>query len=319
MMTRNIAFLGGCALLVVLALTLTGYPADLLKKWLIISCLAISFHFLFGVSGQIALSHGVFYGIGAYLMVLLSVKAGLPLGLAFVATMAISLVVAILFALPTIRLEGFYLAVATMALAQLFQVLLIQGGEFTGGSNGLFGFKDPTIAGIPLSGSNYAVVLVILFAFTFTVVHRLNASRFGRLCRAVRDNPRAASAMGVDVVKIRVTAFVATSVLASLAGVGYAFVDNYVSPYVFGLETAFLVFFMVIIGGADSVVGALIGATLLFFAPELIGEAVDKGHKLIFGVLMILAILYRPKGLVSLFSDAWRRHQASRQKDATAG
>lgn len=301
------AFLALGALgLVMLALTLTGYPADLFKKWLLVACLAMGFHFLFGVSGQVAFSQGVFYGLGAYLVILLTVKAGWPLPLAFIATLLAAILVAFAVAIPTIRLEGFYLALATMALAQLFEVVLVQAASITGGADGLYGFSDRSIAGISLTGANYALVLVGLFVFTYFVVSRLGASRFGRKCRAVRDNPVAAQAMGIDIVRVRVIAFVVTSVLASLTGVGYAFLDNYISPYVFGLEIAFLVFFMVIIGGSDSLAGALLGATLLFFAPEAIGAVVDKGHKLLFGVLMVLAVIYRPRGLVSIIQGLAR-------------
>lgn len=304
---RIAAYGAGALALFALAIGLAGYPADLFKKWLLVACLAMGFHFLFGVSGQIAFSHGVFYGLGAYLVILLSVKAGFPLPLAILATLAIAVIVAVLVALPTIRLEGFYLALATMALAQLFEVMLVQGGSLTGGADGLYGFSDRTIAGIAMTGANYAVILVCLFLFTFWVIARMNASRFGRQCRAVRDNPVAAAAMGIDAVKVRVAAFVVTSALASLTGIGYAFLDNYVNPYVFGLEIAFLVFFMVIIGGSDSLFGALLGATLLFLAPEAIGAVVDKGHKLLFGVLMVLAVIYRPRGLVSLLQGVTAR------------
>jgi len=311
--------LGACAIgLFVLALSLTGYPADLFKKWLLVACLAMGFHFLFGVSGQVAFSHGVFYGLGAYLVILLSVKAGWPLPLAFLMTLIAAIVVAFLVAIPTIRLEGFYLALATMALAQLFEVLLVQGGSLTGGADGLYGFTDRSIAGISLSGANYAVVLVLLFLFTFFVVSRLGASRFGRKCRAVRDNPVAAQAMGIDVVRVRIAAFVVTSALASLTGVGYAFLDNYISPYVFGLEIAFLIFFMVIIGGSDSLAGAILGATLLFLAPEVIGAVVDKGHKLLFGVLMVLAVIYRPRGLVSIVQDMVRKGRSEASTGETS-
>ena len=130
---------------------------------------------------------------------------------------------------------------------------------------------------------------------------RLDRSWFGRACRAVRDNPEAAAAMGVDVARTKVIVFTLTSALAGVAGMVYAFVDNTVNPPIFGLENAFLLLFMVIVGGAGRHAGAVIGAILLFLLPFWLSPLVGHHHALVFGVLMVAAILLQPQGLIGIY------------------
>jgi branched-chain amino acid transport system permease protein len=120
----------------------------------------------------------------------------------------------------------------------------------------------------------------------------------------VRDNPEAAAAMGINVAGTKVIAFTLTSALAGVAGMAYAFVDNTVNPPIFGLENAFLLLFMVIIGGAGRHAGAVIGATLLYLLPFLLSPLIGHHHALVFGVLMVAAILVQPRGLVGLWRSS---------------
>jgi branched-chain amino acid transport system permease protein len=123
----------------------------------------------------------------------------------------------------------------------------------------------------------------------------------------VRDNPEAAAAMGVDVARTKVIAFTVTSALAGLAGMVYAFVDNTVNPPIFGLDNAFLLLFMVIVGGSGRHAGAVIGAALLFLLPFWLSPIVGHHHVLVFGVLMLAAILLQPQGLIGVFDSIRRK------------
>src|SRR5262249_27476925 len=154
------------------------------------------------------------YGIGAYSVVILLFQLHVPLPLAILLGIAICVVVALAVAIPATRLEGFYLALATLALAQLFVVILNEGGAVTGGAGGIANYRLPDIFGFRLRGPWYTGVIVLLVVFTFLVLEKLDRSWFGRACRAVRDNPEAAAAMGVDVARTKVIAFTLTSALA---------------------------------------------------------------------------------------------------------
>ena len=298
---RVLGWLGAFAVLAALPFFLGNYHNDVYRKLLLWITLALGYNFLFGICGQVAFSHFAFYGIGAYSVVILLFQASLPLPLAIALGVAICLGVALAVAIPATRLEGFYLALVTLALAQLFIVVLNEGGEITGGAGGIANYRLPPILGWRISGPAYTVVIVALLMGTCALLWRLDRSWFGRACRAVRDNPDAAAAMGVDVARTKVLAFTLTSVLAGLAGMVYAFVDNTVNPPIFGLENAFLILFMVIVGGAGRHAGAVIGAVLLFLLPFWLAPLVGHHHQLIFGVLVVAAILLQPKGLIGLW------------------
>jgi branched-chain amino acid transport system permease protein len=287
------------------AFFMSSYYNDVYRKLLLWIALALSYNFLFGISGQIAFSHFAFYGIGAYAVVIFIFQLGMPLPLAVALGIVVCVVIALAVAIPSTRLEGFYLALATLALAQLFIVVLNEGGSVTGGTGGIVDYRLPAVFGVRIAGPWYTVVIVVLVLATYAVLWRLDRSWFGRACRAVRDNPEAAAAMGVNVARTKVIAFTLTSALAGIAGMVYAFVDNTVNPPIFGLENAFLLLFMVIIGGAGRHAGAVIGAVLLYLLPFVLSPLIGHHHALVFGVLMVAAILLRPRGLIGLY-DAVR-------------
>jgi branched-chain amino acid transport system permease protein len=310
-MRALIGWVGAALLLSAVAFFLGSYYNDVYRKLLLWIALALSYNFLFGISGQVAFSHFAFYGIGAYAVVVLLFQVGLPLPLAVVGGILICAVIALAVAIPSTRLEGFYLALATLALAQLFIVVLNEGGTVTGGTGGIVDYRLPPVFGVRITGPWYTAVIVVLVLATYAVLWRLDRSWFGRACRAVRDNPEAAAAMGVNVARTKVIAFTLTSVLAGIAGMVYAFVDNTVNPPIFGLENAFLLLFMVIIGGAGRHAGAVIGAVLLYLLPFVLSPLVGHHHALVFGVLMVAAILLQPRGLIGLYD----RYSAGRKTD----
>lgn len=299
-------WLGAALLLSGAAFLLGDYHNDVYRKMLLWVTLALGYNFLFGICGQVAFSHFAFYGIGAYSVVILLFQLHVPLPLAIVLGVLVCVLVALVVAIPATRLEGFYLALATLALAQLFVVLLNEGGAVTGGSGGIANYRLPDIFGVRVRGPWYTAVIVVLLLGTYAFLRRLDRSWFGRACRAVRDNPQAAAAMGVDVARTKVIAFTLTSALAGIAGMVYAFVDNTVNPPIFGIDNAFLLLFMVIVGGAGRHAGAVIGSALLFLLPFVLSPLVGHHHVLVFGVLVLAAILFQPKGLIGLY-DAIRR------------
>jgi branched-chain amino acid transport system permease protein len=283
------------------AFLLGDYHNDVYRKMLLWVTLALGYNFLFGICGQVAFSHFAFYGIGAYSVVILLFQLNVPLPLAILLGVAICIVVALAVAIPSTRLEGFYLALATLALAQLFLVLLNEGGTVTGGTGGIASYRLPAIFGMQVRGPWYTGVIVLLLLGTYFLLRKLDRSWFGRACRAVRDNPEAAAAMGIDVARTKVIAFTLTSALAGVAGMVYAFVDNTVNPPIFGLDNAFLILFMVIVGGAGRHAGAIVGSVLLFLLPFWLSPVVGHHHQLVFGALVLTSILLWPRGLVGLW------------------
>ena len=298
---------GAAVLLWGAAFLLSDYHNDVYRKMLLWVTLALGYNFLFGIGGQVAFSHFAFYGVGAYSIVIFLFHFNLPFPLAILLGIVLCVLVALAVAIPSTRLEGFYLALATLALAQLFVVVLNEGGAVTGGTGGLANYRLPDLFGVRIAGPWYTIVIVVLLLATFAVLWRLDHSWFGRACRAVRDNPEAAAAMGVDVARTKVIVFTLTSALAGVAGMVYAFVDNTVNPPIFGLENAFLILFMVIVGGAGRHAGAVIGAVLLFLLPFVLSPLVGHHHVLVFGLLVLAAILLQPKGLIGIYDSIRKR------------
>jgi branched-chain amino acid transport system permease protein len=300
-------WLGAFALLAALPFFFGNYYNDVYRKLLLWITLALGYNFLFGICGQIAFSHFAFYGVGAYSIVIFLFHFHLPLPLAILVGIVLCVLLALAVAIPSTRLEGFYLALATLALAQLFIVVLNEGGAITGGTGGLTNYRLPDVFGVRISGPWYSVVIVALVLATLAVLWRLDHSWFGRACRAVRDNPEAAAAMGVNVARTKVITFTLTSALAGIAGMVYAFVDNTVNPPIFGLDNAFLLLFMVIVGGAGRHAGAIIGAVLLFLLPFWLSPLIGHHHVLVFGLLVVAAILFQPRGLIGIYDSLVKR------------
>ena len=314
-MQSLLRWLGAVVVLSGAAFLLGDYQNDVYRKLLLWITLALGYNFLFGVVGQLALSHFAFYGTGAYSVVIFLFQANLPLPLAVAAGILICIVLALAVAIPATRLEGFYLALATLAFAQLFIVVLNEGGSVTGGNGGIANYTLPPVFGQTIDGPWYTAVIVVLMLGTLALLWRLDNSWFGRACRAIRDNPKAAAAMGVDVPRIKVIAFVVTSTLAGIAGMVYAFVDNTVNPAIFSLENAFLLLFMVIVGGTGRHLGSVIGAVLLYSLPFVLSPIIGHHHAIVFGLLMVVAILFQPKGLVGVYDSL----RARRARAASSG
>ena len=308
-MKQLFGFLAAAVVLSALAFMLGSYQTDVYRKVLLWVTLALSYNFLFGIAGQVAFSHFTFYGIGAYAIVILIFQLGLPLPLAVLVGVVLCVVLALVVAIPATRLEGFYLALATLGFAQLFIVVLDEGGAVTGSAGGLANYRLPDVFGVRVSGPGYTVVIVLLMLGTLAILWRLDRSWFGRACRAVRDDSEAAKAMGINVAQTKIIAYTITSALAGIAGMAYAFVDNTVNPPIFGLQNSFLLLFMVIVGGSGRHAGAIIGAVLLYLLPLVLSPIIGHHHALVFGIFMVAVILFQPTGLIGL----WDRLRARKR------
>jgi branched-chain amino acid transport system permease protein len=311
-----VAWGAGAAFLVAATFVLDDYTADMFRKMLLTATLALSFNFLFGITGQLAFSHVAFYGIGAYAIVIFAYQLGWPLPLAFLGAIVIGVALALAVAIPSLRLEGFFLGLASLAFAQIFTVVMVQGGELTGAADGISGYAAPVLFGIRFGGRNYLFAVIGLFLATLAILLAIDRTYFGRACRAIRDNPGPAAAMGINVARTKIIVFVLSSVLATVAGMFYAYADNYVNPYVFDLDFMFLLFFMVVIGGCGRHDGAVIGAVVLFLLPELLGGIIGKRHMFFYGLFVVLAILFWPDGLAGIIDRARALARAPRTEPA---
>ena len=287
---------------------------------LVFAATAIGLNIVVGLAGLLDLGYIAFLGAGAFTAATLSesVFATIDWKPPFIVVMLIAGLVSASFGLligsPTLRVGGDYLAIVTLAFGEIFRITMnnldgSDGPDLVHGSSGipaipdlnLFGFDFGavhTVLGIPLGRfSNYFFLMLLLMAFVVLVFTRLNTSRIGRGWVAIREDEKAAEAMGVNVFGLKLLAFAGGAFLAGLAGAVKAHVDVSVTPeqYIF-LESAFLLA-AVVLGGMGTVLGVLIGATLLKLLPEKL-RFLSEYRMLIFGLLMVLMMRFRPEGMV---------------------
>jgi branched-chain amino acid transport system permease protein len=287
---------------------------------LIFAATALGLNIVVGLAGLLDLGYIAFLGTGAYVGAMLSESTFATIGWKppFALVMLIGAATAACFGLiigsPTLRVSGDYLAIVTLGFGEIFRLTMFNldgnnGPDLTNGPNGIpaipdlailgYDFGDVhTIAGIPLGRfSNYYFLLLLLLMFVILVFTRLNNSRIGRGWVAIREDERAAEAMGVNVFGLKLLAFAVGAFLAGLAGTIKAHQDTSVTPdqYVF-LESAFLLS-AVVLGGMGTVLGVLVGATILKLLPEKLREVNDY-RLLMFGLLLVVMMRFRPEGLV---------------------
>ena len=288
---------------------------------LIFAATAMGLNIVVGLAGLLDLGYIAFLGSGAFVAAILSRSAFSTVDIhpPFIVIVLISGCVAatlgLLIGSPTLRVSGDYLAIVTLAFGEIFRISMINldgeaGPDLTNGSNGIPAIPDlqilgfdfgvsHTILGITLGRfSNYFFLLLFQLALVILVFVRLNNSRIGRGWVAIREDEKAAEAMGVNVFGLKLFAFAGGAFLAGVAGAVKAHVDVSVTPdqYVF-LESAFLLA-AIVLGGMGTVLGVLVGATLLKLMPEKL-RFVAEYRLLIFGLLLIIMMRFRPEGLVA--------------------
>jgi branched-chain amino acid transport system permease protein len=275
------------------------YHLSVATSVLITVMLTLSLHLVVGFSGQFSLAHAAFFGIGAYVPAILTSRFGLSPWLGLPAGVGLGIAVALVIGLPTVRLRGYYLATATLAFAFLIEVFARQAVDVTGGAYGIQRLPPLDLFGQSLRGAAYyEAALVALLASTF-LLDNLMRSPLGRSIIATRDNASAAASIGVNVVQVRLTAFVMSAAVAALAGWVQAFFQLGLNPSLLSVDLTFVWLAMVIVGGLGHVTGVMTATVLLVIAPEVLGFATEH-QALGFGVLMVGATLFAPHGLGGL-------------------
>ena len=183
--------------------------------------LSLSLNLIAGYTGLLSLCHAAFYGIGAYTTAILSVHTGLSFWLLLPISGLVAAVSGVLIGLPTLRLKGDYLAIATLGFAEIVRNVLTNWDSLTGGPRGISGIKPPVLFGYtldPLKKVNYLILVWFFVAITFFVLKRIMESRFGRALEAIREDEIAASSMGINTTKYKVVSFSIGAFFAGIAG-----------------------------------------------------------------------------------------------------
>ncbi len=248
--------------------------------------LALGLNITTGVTGQLSMGHAGFMSIGAYVSAIMTLQMGLAFPVALLLGALAAAFFGFILGLPTLRLEGDYLAMVTIGFAEIVRVFFLNfepGGKAVG------------LSGIP-ELTSFSLVWVIAIA-VIILNAKLLRSRIGRSFYAIRENEIAAEAAGINTTRIKVLAFLVGAFLAGLGGGLYAHYMTYIAPQDFAFMKSIEFLNMVVLGGMGSIPGTILGAVILTLAPELL-RIVAEYRLLFYGALLVLLMIFRPNGLL---------------------
>ena len=242
---------------------------------------------LTGLTGMFSLGQAAFMAIGAYASGLLVIRAGLPIPLAMVLAVVLAVIIGYLIGYPVVRLRRDYISLVTLGFGEAIAALLNRMTTLTGGAAGLTGIPRRVTLTIAAISAVAAIILVAFF----------KSSKYGRQCIALRGDELASKAMGINVSKVKMTAFLLSVALTAYSGCLYAFYMSYVDPSTFGWKKSADWVIMVFFGGVNSLTGSTLGAFILSALPQMLRSLQDYRY-VIYAVLVLIIINFRPSGLL---------------------
>ncbi len=282
-----------------------AYLLNLAQLAAIFGLLSVSLNILIGYGGIFSVAHAVFFGLGAYAGAHVALDLAPDILLAALAAALTAGVLSALLALPALRVRGEYFVIASLGLQMLATTVFTEASDITGGLGGLVGIPPPTMFGVSLADP-LAFLLVCLgfLALALAVVRLLMRASFGRALLALRDSESAAEALGKNVPLLKTLAVLLGGAFAGVAGALFAFQEAFVNVESFTLDQSVLIMAMVIIGGAGTLAGPLLGTVLLLalpaaltFIPGLPPTDIGAVQQLIYGLAMTVLMIFRPAGL----------------------
>jgi len=270
----------------------------------IYSMLSLSLNMIVGLTGMFNLGHIAFFGIGAYCSALLAFQ-GFPFLACLFLGALLAGVIGYLIGIPTLKLKGDYLAIATLGLGEFIRSVFNNWMGLTRGPMGLPGIPKPNFFALHIkSTESYLIFALILFFFTFLIMEKLFRSPYGRVLKGIREDEFAAQALGKDVYRFKLHALFLGCFFAGLAGSLYAHYISFIDPSSFTIQQTIFILIMVVLGGMGNNIGAILGAVIIISIPELLRLLNLPGHvtgplkQMIFSVFLILLMLFRPRGIL---------------------
>ncbi|HTJ61598.1 MAG TPA: branched-chain amino acid ABC transporter permease [Candidatus Saccharimonadales bacterium] len=282
------------------------FAAGIIRQILIFAIFASSLNLLVGYAGLPSLGHAAFFGGGAYAAAIVAQRLGtdellVSLGAAVAGAALLALVVGYL----AVRAVGIFFLMLTLALAQMVFAIAFQATDLTGGSNGFSGVHRPVLLGIDFNAANDLYLLVCAVALLVALLlWRLATSSYGRALVGVRENERRMRALGYDTRTLKLSAFVLAGALAGVAGALSAYEFRFVSPNDVALGTSVAGFVMVLIGGAGTLVGPIVGAAVVLSIERVLPSQLPA--QMVLGIVFIAFVVFARQGLVGAVRRAVR-------------
>ncbi|WP_409346161.1 branched-chain amino acid ABC transporter permease [Paenibacillus sp. MBLB4367] len=281
------------------------YYVDIVVFLVIYILLGLGLNLITGYAGQVSLGHAAFFGIGAYASAILSVKGGLDTWLSMVLAVAIAFVFSAVLGLPSLRVREDFLAITTLGLGLIIQSFF-KNADITGGAYGIDSIPTPSLFGWKLDNSGYLLLVLVVMAAGIYALKKMTGSRIGRAWMVIREDETVAKAMGINTTYYKVLVFAIGGAYAGAAGALFAHKVSFIGADSFGFTVSATVLSMVVIGGLGSIRGTLFGVSLLYLLPEMFRlfkfdfidmKDLDMYKMIIYGLLMVLVVRYRPKGI----------------------
>jgi branched-chain amino acid transport system permease protein len=266
---------------------------------------AASLHFIMGPAGMHSFGHAAYFGLGAYAAALLMLKAGWPMEAALLGAPLVAGLGAVVFGWFCVRLSGVYLAMLTLAFAQIVWSITFQWDDFTGGSNGITGVWPAAWLG---SKTAYYFATLVLVAGGVLALRRVLFSPFGLAMRAGRDSPLRADAIGIDVKQVQWLAFVLAALAAGLAGSLYAFSKGSISPDSMAVGKSVDGLVMVLLGGVQTLTGPVVGAVTFTWLQDTVARSTDYWRALLGGIVLLLVLAF-PQGIAGFIGQLFDRRK----------
>lgn len=275
---------------------ISGYVITILITIAIYAILAHSLNIITGHAGQISLGHAAFFGIGAYTSALLYTEAGLPFWVSLPLAAIAAGIIGALLGIPCLRVRDDFLAITTMGINFVVEAVFLYI-PFFGGAMGIGGINLPDWFGREMSKPEYFILILVVFGLLLLVDYQLGRSWIGLAWASIREDEQAAEAMGVDVVRFKVMAFILGSMIAGLAGGFYAHFLTFIMPQNFGFPMSIVILSMVVFGGIGTRWGPLLGALILGVLPE-ISRPIMEYRTFVYGLLLMFMMRFQPDGLL---------------------
>ena len=274
------------------------FAAGIIRQILIFAIFASSLNLLVGYAGLPSLGHAAFFGGGAYAAAIAAERLGSDqLLVSLAAGIAGAALLAVVVGFLAVRAIGIFFLMLTLALAQMVFALAYQATDLTGGSNGFSGVHRPTLFGVDFSAATDLYVLVsVVFLLVMLLLWRVTTSTYGRTLIGVRENERRMRALGYDTRTLKLSAFVLAGAVAGIAGALSSYEFRFVSPNDVALGTSVTGFVMVLIGGAGTLLGPVVGATVVLLIERALPSQIPA--QIVLGVLFILFVVFARQGIV---------------------
>lgn len=289
-------------LFIALPFAVSGFWVRLVTYILMFSVLASALNIISGFTGYAAFGNMVFFGLGAYTTAVFMTKMGMPFPVALVGAAALAIIMAMLLGMLLLRLKGHYFALGTLGAAEAVKFIIDNMTELTGGGQGI---TLPQMRGSPaVVNTAFYFMMFALLVIILIVSWRLSKNRLGYAFKAIRANEEAAGVMGIDTTRYKIYSWSISAIFTGLAGSVYAYWFSYIDPpTVFDVMWVVKMFVMILIGGAGTVFGPVIGAFILETISELVWSRFLNLHLGILGMIIILVVLFIPNGLLSLVTS----------------